>query len=205
MGAAEDALRARGYRRAWVVDTEYRSVGGRPQARCLCALDLLSGERREVWLAGVAKPPCPFAMTADECFIFFAADADVGVFIARSWTVPRHVIDVRIEFMRIRNGLAPLPPLDGGDPDIAAEKEAKVSKRRRKKPGRFSLSRVARHYGIPFIDDEAKGDFRGLAMRPGDEFTDAEMQALMSVYCRGDVDATAEAARRVWVEAGLSD
>jgi len=156
-------------------------------------------------LAGVAKPPCPFAMTADECFIFFAADADVGVFIARSWTVPRHVIDVRIEFMRIRNGLAPLPPLDGGDPDIAAEKEAKVSKRRRKKPGRFSLSRVARHYGIPFIDDEAKGDFRGLAMRPGDEFTDAEMQALMSVYCRGDVDATAEAARRVWVEAGLSD
>ena len=138
-------------------------------------------------------------------FIFFAADADVGVFLALGWTVPRHVIDVRVEFMRIRNGLAPLPPLDGGDPDIAAEKEAKASKRRRKKPGRFSLSRVARYYGIPFIEDEAKGDFRDLAMRPGNEFTAAEMHALMSVYCRGDVDATAEACRRVWDEAELSD
>jgi DNA polymerase I len=204
MGALEDALRARGYRRAWVVDTEYRSEGGRQRTRCLCALDLLSGERREVWLAGVAKPPCPFAMTADEGFVFFAADADVGVFLALDWIVPRHVIDVRVEFMRIRNGLAPLLPPDGGDPDIAAEKEAKASKRRHKKPGRFSLSRVARHYGIPFIEDEAKGDFRDLAMRPGDEFTDAEIQALIS-YCRGDVDATAEACRRLWDEAGLSD
>jgi hypothetical protein len=166
---------------------------------------LLSGERREVWLAGAIKPPCPFAMTADECFIFFAADADVGVFIALGWTIPRHVIDVRIEFMRIRNGLAPLPPLDGGDPDIAAEKEAKVSKRRHKKPGLFSLSRVTRYYGVPSIDDEAKGDFRGLAMRPGDRFTDAERRALMSAYCRGDVDATTGVARCLWDEAGLSD
>ncbi len=205
MGALEDALRARGYGRVWVVDTEYRSEGGRPRPRCLCALDLLSGERREVWLAGVAKPPCPFAMTVDECFIFFAADADIGVFINLGWPIPRHVIDVRVEFMRIRNGLAPLSPLDGGDPDIAAAKEAKASKKRHKKPGQFSLSRVARHYGIPFIEDETKGDFRDLAMRPGDDFTDAEMHALMRVYCRGDVDATAEIARRGWDEMGLSD
>ena len=187
-----------------MVDTEYRSAGGRPRARCLCALDLFSGERREVWLAGVIKPLCPFEMAADECFVFFAADADVGVFIELGWTIPRHVIDVRIEFMRIRCGLAPLPSLDGGDPDIAAEKEAKASKRRHKKPGQFSLSRVARHYGIPFIEDEAKGDFRDLAMRPGDEFTDTEQQALTGYY-RGDVDATAEACRRVWDDAGLSD
>jgi DNA polymerase-1 len=204
MGSAEDALRARGYRRAWVVDTEYRSEGGRPRPRCLCALDLLSGERREVWLAGVAKPLCPFAMADDECFIFFAADADVGVFIKLQWPIPRHVIDVRVEFMRIRNGLAPLPPLDGGDPDIAAAKEAKASKKRHKKPGQFSLSRVTRHYGIPFIEDEAKGDFRDLAMRPGDEYTEVEKHALIA-YCQGDVDATAEVARRVWDEAGLSD
>jgi hypothetical protein len=116
----------------WVVDTEYRAFGNQPQARCLCALDLFSGERREAWLAGVAKPLCPFAMSADECFIFFAADADVGLFIALGWPLPRHVIDARIEFMRIRNGLAPLPPFDGGDPDIAAEKEAKAGKKRKK-------------------------------------------------------------------------
>jgi DNA polymerase I len=204
MGTAEDALRGRGNRRAWVVDTEYRSEGGRPRSRCLCALDMFSGERQEAWLAGVVNPPCPFAMTADECFIFFAADADIDVFLALGWTVPRHVIDVRVEFMRIRNGLAPLPSLEGGDPDIAAEKEAKASKKQRKKPGRFSLSRVTRHYGIPFIEDAAKGEFRDLAMRPGDDFTDAEKQGLL-LYCRGDVDATAEACRRVWDEAELSD
>jgi DNA polymerase I len=204
VGSVEHALRERGFRRAWVVDTEYRSEGGRPRPRCLCALDLFSGESREVWLAGVARPLCPFAMAADECFIFFAADADIGMFINLGWTIPRHVIDVRVEFMRIRNGLAPLPPLDGGDPDIAAAKEAKASKKRRKKPGQFSLSRIARHYAIPFTDDEAKGDFRDLAMRPGDEYTDIEKQALIG-YCRDDVTATAEVCHRVWSEAELSD
>jgi hypothetical protein len=204
MGAVEDALRAHGYRRAWVVDTEYRSFGNRPQARCLCALDLLSGDRREVWLAGAVKPPCPFAMTADECFIFFAADADVGIFLALGWTIPRHVLDVRVEFMRIRNGLAPLPPEEGGDPDIGAEKEAKAGKKKRKKPGKYSLARVARYYKVPFISDEEKGEFRDLAMRPGDYFSPAEQIGMIG-YCHGDVDATAEVARRMWAEAGLSD
>ena len=114
-----------------------------------------------------------------KCFIFFAADADIGVFIELGWPIPRYVIDVRVEFMRIRNGLAPLQSFDGGDPDIAAAKEAKASKKRRKKPGQFSLSRIARHYKVPFIEDEAKGDFRDLAMRPGDEYTDVEKQALI--------------------------
>jgi hypothetical protein len=204
VGAAEDALRARGYRRAWSVDTEYRSFGNWPQARCLCALDILSGERREVWLADKAKPPCPFAMTADECFIFFAADADVGLFIALGWPVPRHVIDVRIEFMRIRNGLEPLPAYDGGNPRIAAEKEAKAGKKKRKKPGKFSLARVAHYYKVPFISDEEKGEFRDLAMRRGSYFSPREISGMIG-YCRGDVDATAEITRRMWDEAGLSD
>ena len=41
-------------------------------------------------------------------------------------------------------------------------------------------------------------------MRPGDEFTDVETDALIG-YCRGDVDATAEVCRRVWGEAELPD
>jgi hypothetical protein len=118
--ALESAVRAHGYRRAWVVDTEYCSFGIHPRARCLCALDILSGERREVWLAGVADPPCPFAMTDDELFIFWAADADVGIFIALGWPVPQSVLDTRVEFMRIRCGLPPLPSIDTeNDPDMA--------------------------------------------------------------------------------------
>jgi hypothetical protein len=204
MGTAEDTLRARGYRRAWVVDTEYRSFGNRPQARCLCALDILSGDRCEVWLADKINPPCPFVMTADECFIFFAADADIGLFLPLGWKIPRHVIDVRVEFMRIRNGREPLEPPKGGNPDIAAEKEAKADKRRRKKPGPFSLSRVAHHYRVPFVSDEEKGEFRDLAMRPGIYYSPAEQVGMIG-YCCGDVDGTVEVARRLWSEAGLPD
>jgi hypothetical protein len=204
MGDMEDALRAKGFRRAWVVDTEYCPFDNHPRPRCLCAVNLLSGERREVWLAGVQRPLCPFEMARDELFIFFAADADIGVFLSCDWTIPRHVLDPRVEFMRIRNGLAPLPPYDGGDADIAAEKDAKKDKKRRKKPGKFSLSRIARYFDIPFIDDGAKGEFRDLAMRIEDGFADVEQHALIG-YCRGDVDATAEVLRRIWGEAGLSD
>jgi hypothetical protein len=188
----------------WVVDTEYCSFGNHARPRCLCALDLLSGERREVWLANVASPPCPFAMTADELFVFFAADADIGIFIALGWPIPRYVIDPRVEFMRIRNGLPPLASGDGGDPDISAEREIKAAKKRRKKPGRFSLVRIARYLGVECVDDVEKGAFRDLAMRRSDDFTGAEQRGLIG-YRRGDVDATAGVLRRMWNDAELSD
>jgi hypothetical protein len=143
-------------------------------------------------------------MAVDECFIFFAADADIGVFLALEWPIPRHVIDPRVEFMRIRNGLPPLPPYDCGDPVIAAEKETKRARKQHKKPGRFSLSRITHYYDVPFISDEEKGEFRDLAMRIENMFTDIEQRMLIT-YCRGDVDATAEVFRRMWLDVGLSD
>jgi hypothetical protein len=94
-------------------------------------------------LAGAVDPPCPFAMDADELFIFWAADADVGIFITLGWPVPRSVIDARVEFMRIRCGLPPLPAIDvEADPDMVAEKEAKAAKKRRKKPGQPSTPTI---------------------------------------------------------------
>jgi hypothetical protein len=56
---------------------------------------------------------------------------------------------------------------------------------------------------VSFISEE-KGEFRDLAMRPGNEFSNSERSGLIG-YCRGDVDATAEVARRMWDEAGPSD
>jgi hypothetical protein len=204
MGSFETTLRARGYRRAWVVDTEYCSYGNHPRERCLCALDLLSGERREVWLAGVKSPPCPFEMAADECFIFFAADADVGIFLASNWPLPRHVIDPRVEFMRVYNGARPLPSWRGGDPDLGAARDIREAKKRLKKPGKYSLKAIAHLYKIPFISDGEKGEWRHLAMRREDAFTPEEQTGLLT-YCRGDVDTTAEVARRIWIEGELSD
>jgi hypothetical protein len=204
MDALEAALRALGYRRVWVPDTEYCPYGNHPRARCLCALDLFSGERREVWLAGVANPPCPFEMAADECFIFFAADADIGIFLALGWPLPRRVIDVRVEFMRVYNGARPLPSWRGGDPDLGAARDIREAKKRLKKPGKYSLKAIAHWYKIPFISDEEKGEWRHLAMRREDAFTPAEQTGMLT-YCRGDGDVTAEVARRVWIEGELSD
>jgi hypothetical protein len=204
VGDIEDTFRARGYRHVWVVDTEYCPFDNHPRARCLCAVDLLSGERREVWLAGVGRPPCPFEMTSDESFVFWAADADVNLFITLGFPIPRNVIDVLVEFRRIHNGLASLPPEEGGNPDIAAKKEAKAARSRFKKPGPFSLARVARHYGVPIVSDEDKGKFRDLAARISNEF-DPEEQTGMIFYCRGDADATAGVLRAIWADTGLSD
>jgi hypothetical protein len=170
----------------------------------LCALDLLSGERREVWLADAIDPPCPFQMAADECFIFFAADADIGIFLSYGWTIPRHVINGRVEFIKIWNGDRPLTQFSNGNLDIAAEKETKADKKRRKKPGMYSLARICRHFRIPFISDEEKGDWRDLALRPGRNFTLNEQEGLIR-YCRSDVDATAALALRIWDTAELSD
>jgi hypothetical protein len=197
-------IRERGYSRGWVVDTEYRSFGNFPQARCLCALDILSGERREVWLADADTSPCPFDMAVDELFLFFAADADISIWIAQGWTVPRHVIDVRVEFIRIWNGDRPLTQFTSGNLEIAAEKEGKADKKRRKKPGLYSLARICRYFRIPFISDEEKGDWRDLAMRAGRRFSNAERTGLTG-YCHFDTKSTAELGLPIWVVAELSD
>ena len=78
--------------------------------------------------------------------------------------------------MRIRSGLGPLRPLEGGDPDIVDEQGIKADKKRKKKPGKYSLIRAAWHYGVPFISDEAKGEYRNLAQRKGDDYTPEEQR-----------------------------
>jgi hypothetical protein len=98
------ALVTHGWRRVWVLDTEYKSTEGELQVpHCLCALDLISLERRDVWLT--PGTPCPFSMAKDELFILYAADADILTFIAMpGWPVPLAVVDPRVEWIRIDNG-----------------------------------------------------------------------------------------------------
>ena len=52
MSGLVSSLVARGVRRAWVTDTEYKSVeGGLQIPHCLCALDLITRDRVR-YLAG---------------------------------------------------------------------------------------------------------------------------------------------------------
>jgi DNA polymerase I len=165
-----------GYEHAWVVDTEYRQLdGGLPQPHCLCALDLVTGARREVWIE--KKTTCPFDMSADELFIMWAADADSLVFLAKGWSAPRHVLDPRVEFMRIRNGA----------PTIGAR--------------RYGLADALRHYRLPGVTE--KDEFRTLAIRGG-PFSLEEIEGLIA-YCRHDVDATALVLASIWKDADLSN
>jgi hypothetical protein len=176
-------LVARGWRRAWVVDTEYKPVDARVQIpHCLCALDLISRERLDLWL----KPgmPCPFAMAADELFILWAADADILTFIAMGWPVPLNVIDPRIGWKRIDNG---------GDQFKPGGKEKKG----------YSLLDAAREFHVPAIPEGVKKYWRDIAIRGG-PFTEEERTGLIR-YCRSDVDCTVRVLLKLWDLAEFTD
>lgn len=175
-------LAALGWRRAWVVDTEYKQAdGGLPQVHCVCALDLISGERREVWVEPGA--PCPFDMSADELFIFFEGEADALAFIAGGWPAPLNVLDPRIIWKKLDNGARETGP-DG-------------------KKKFYGLFEGADAFHIPHVPQSWKAAFRDLAIR-GAPFTEEERAGLIR-YCRSDVDVTAKLFETLWGFAGLDD
>jgi hypothetical protein len=183
MSGVVAALVAQGWRRAWALDTEYQPSAARLQVpHCLCALDLISLERRDVWLEPGA--PCPFDMTKDELFILYAADADILTFIAMGWSTPLNVLDPRVEWMRIDNG---------GD---------QFKPNSREKKG-YSLMDAARAFHIPAIPESIKKSWRELAIR-GRPFTVEENAGLLR-YCRWDVDLTVRVLMALWAEANLAD
>ena len=183
MSGVVASLVAQGWRRVWVLDTEYKSVeGGLQIPHCLCALDLIGLERRDVWLE--SGMPCPFSMAKDELFVFYAADADALTFVAEGWPTPLNIIDPRIEWMRSDNG---------GD---------QFKPNGREKKG-YSLLDAARMFHLPAIPDSAKKYWRDIAIR-GAPFTEEEKQGLLR-YCRADVDLTVRVLMALWDEANLSD
>jgi DNA polymerase I len=176
-------LAARGWRRVWVLDTEYKSVeGGLQIPHCLCALDLITRERIDLWLEPGTLSP--FSMAKDELFILYAADADVLTFRAMGWSVPLNVIDPRIEWIRINNG---------GD-------QYKPGRRERKG---YSLLDAARTFHVPAIPESTKKHWRDVAIR-GAPITREERRGLLH-YCRMDVDLTVRVLVAMWGDSGLSD
>jgi hypothetical protein len=175
-------LVARKRRRVWVLDSEYQSVdAGIQHPHCLCAIDLISRERVEVWLE--PGTPCPFLMTSDELFILWAADADILTFIAMGWPVPLNVIDPRVEWMRIDNG--------GNQYKPTGEKKG------------HSLLDAARALGVKAIPDSVKKYWRDIAIRGG-PFTEEEKIGLIR-YCRSDVDCTVRVLLALWDLIELAD
>jgi DNA polymerase I len=175
-------LAAKGWRQAWVADTEYQvEDGDLPDVHCVCAYDLISRQRREVWVE--PGMPCPFDMTADVLFIFFEADADVLAFISAGWPAPLNILDPRVIWKKLDNGAREIGP-DG-------------------KKKYYGLYEAGDMLGLPHLPRALKDACRDLAIRGG-PFTEEEHQVLI-LYCRTDVDLTARLFEKLWDFAGLEE
>jgi hypothetical protein len=168
-------LAAWGFRRAWVIDFEYRQPDGeRPTPHCMVAHCVISGETIRLWL-GDTKVKCPFSQH-DELIIAYAADAEIGCFLSLGWRPPPHILDLFPEFLRYRNGWPREREFDG-------------------------LIDAMAHFGLPSLGADEKNRLRRLAMRGG-PYTAAEKAELLA-YCETDVKATTMLLGRLAIASGL--
>jgi DNA polymerase I len=154
------------YGAVWAIDFEYRHPDGHPlpeHIRCMVAQDIKSGRELRLWADELPRDP-PFDVGRD-LFVAFAADAEWSCFLRHGWRLPAHVIDLRYEYLALRNAVL-----------------------RGREDRRASLQDALRHYGLPPVTE--KREMRELAMRAGssDAYTREERAALLD-YCAEDVHA----------------
>jgi DNA polymerase-1 len=155
------------YPAAWVgPDFEFLHPDGHPlpeHIRCMVAKDLKSGRELRLWADQLPAEP-PFDVDRD-LFIGFAADADWSCFRKLGWRLPAHVIDLRFEYLAMRNAV------------LRCRQERAAG-----------LKDVLKYFGLPAIAE--KQEMRALAMRPGpsEAYTDQERADLLA-YCAEDVHA----------------
>jgi DNA polymerase-1 len=151
------------YRAVWAIDFEFRHPDGHPlpeHVRCMVASDLKSGRELRLWADELPADP-PFDVDRD-LFVAFAADAEWSCFLKLGWRLPAHVIDLRYEYLALRNAVL-----------------------RGRQDRRASLQDALRHYGLPTIAE--KQTMRDLAMRAGASsgYTPREREDLLA-YCAED-------------------
>jgi hypothetical protein len=172
-----EALAAKGFRRALVIDSEYRQPWGeRPTPHCIVARCAITGEEIRYWCGGNLWPPCPFALDGSELFIPWAADAEMGCFLQLGWPIPPYILDLFPEFLRMRNGHP-------------------------REHIKNSLLDALAYFGEPAMGADEKDTMRQLAIR-GAPFKAEEPRDLLD-YCALDVDATFRLLKRMWFAARL--
>jgi hypothetical protein len=151
---------------AWAIDFEFRHPDGHPlpeHIRCMVARDVKSARELRFWADELPTDP-PFDVDRD-LFIAFAADAEWSCFLKHGWRLPVHVIDLRYEYLALRNAVL-----------------------RGRQDRRASLQDALRYYGLPAIAE--KPEMRALAMqdRLSNEYTAQERMDLLA-YCAEDTHA----------------
>jgi DNA polymerase-1 len=150
----------------WLVDFEFtqrKGEGERPVLICMSAVDHLSGRRIDLTGDQLRRHRDPPFDTHHDLFIAFAARAEMSCFAALGWPIPRHILDLNIEYRLHRN--------DG----------VRHS---------HKLLHACDYFNIPTIDAHEKEEMINLAIR-GAPFTSDEMRALQE-YCRSDTRALAQ-------------
>jgi DNA polymerase I-like protein with 3'-5' exonuclease and polymerase domains len=155
-----------GFCEVWLVDTEYHAPpGDRPEPICLVAKDFLSGRTLRLWqdeLQTLRQPP--FSIAKDSLFVAYVTPAELSVFLALGWPMPRSLLDLYVEFRWRLSGLV----LKDIDKDMG-----------------YTLLDALRYFGLPAMQADKKKYFHDLAIRGG-PFTDEERDAML-LYCEDDV------------------
>jgi hypothetical protein len=94
------------YPAVWALDFEFRHPDGYPlpeHVRCMVARDVKNGRKFRLWADALPANP-PFHVDHD-LFVAFAADAEWACFLTLGWRLPAHVIDLRYEYLALRNAV----------------------------------------------------------------------------------------------------
>jgi DNA polymerase-1 len=87
----------------WVIDTEFRSPSGeRNEPVCLCALELRTGRRLELFFDQPHDNPFDYA---DSLFVCYNAAAEWETFITLGWGLPTNIVDLYFEYLNRINGV----------------------------------------------------------------------------------------------------
>ena len=152
------------YQEIWFVDFEYQATEGeRPVVNCMVAHELRTGQTLRCFteeLCGCRVPP--FNIGADSLVVAYFASAEMGCFRVLSWAFPLHLLDLYVEYRRLRNGALGI---------------------------RESTSLVAAlaWLGLQCFIPAQKGEMRELSLRGG-PYTREEQRQLLD-YCQADVMA----------------
>jgi DNA polymerase-1 len=91
------------YASVWVIDTEFQQPDGEPNIPvCLCAEELHSGRRLELFFDRPHENPFDYANSQ---FVCYSASAEWKTLIALGWELPPNVLDLYFEYVNGINGV----------------------------------------------------------------------------------------------------
>jgi hypothetical protein len=166
----------RGVEHAWVLDTEFQSIDGRSRPVCLCAVDLVTGMRIEMFFyTGIAYDN-PFTYD-NSIFIGFNLAAEWSVFIALGWNLPPKCLDLSFEFKQQTN-----------------EKMKRDRETPFVDPYRRKLVHACDYFGVDHLSLEAKNHEQQNIIQYGSfappDVPQADYERRVISYCWQDVEMT---------------